>query len=147
VIRCCIICEAQLSLNIPLLCLSSADTDQRGTPSSSWWQNSCCTALFLPWTEKVKYSLILKKTQATNNKKQCKNIATLSSSFITAALLVVAPSGNRKNAHFMVYKSVEYKVLTLLNKNLNVNSVIKTEALCRIRWRSLSLNLTVYILL
>ena len=30
----------------------------------------------------------------------------------------------------MGYKSVEYKVLTVLSKNLNMNSLIKTAALC-----------------
>jgi hypothetical protein len=57
----------------------------------------------------------------------------LSSSFITAALLIVALTGNRNNAHFMGYKSVEYRVLTVLSKNLNMKSLIKTTALCCIR--------------
>ena len=39
----------------------------------------------------------------------------------------------------MAYKCVEYKVLTVLSKNLHINSLIKTVALCCIRWQSLSL--------
>jgi hypothetical protein len=45
--------------------------------------------------------------------------------FITAAVLVVALSGSRKNTYFMTYKSFEYKVLTVLSKILNMNSLIK----------------------
>ena len=60
-------------------------------------------------------------------------VDTLSNSFITVALLVVALSGNKKNAHFMAYKSVENKVLTGLSKNLNTNSLIETAALWCIR--------------
>jgi hypothetical protein len=53
----------------------------------------------------------------------------LSYSFITAAVLVVALSGNRKNVHFMAYKSIEYKVLTVLRKNLNMNSLVDSFSL------------------
>ena len=62
---------------------------------------------------KVKYSSMVKKQKQTANNND--NASLLSYSFITAAVLVVALSGNRKNVHFMAYKSVEYKVLTVLS--------------------------------
>ena len=43
---------------------------------------------------------------------------TLSYSFISAALLVVVLSGNRKNKHVIAHESVDYKVLS---KNLKLS--------------------------
>ena len=90
---------------------------EKRTQSSSWWQNSSHTALFLPHAPIHGVNPLTRESEIFLDIKKDKTLIittqvyrnTLQNSFIAAAVLFVA-FGSRANAHLMAYNGFEQSV-------------------------------------